>query len=155
MTSQLMIGQLNNWFSSVNTYADMSPDLSIRRQVNERMKARTRRALSRSEWCQLFSTPASTRPVLSFIYQYFGQYSGIEFGRVRPSDRLNCDLHFPLVCWFDWSLTFCEDFFQQFNLDLSDRFDEAAFETIGELVNFLVEQMSVEQMPVKQMASQR
>ncbi len=157
MTSQLMTGQfnsqLNNWFSSVSAYADMSPDLSIRRQVNERMKARTRRVLSRSEWCQLFATPASTRPVLSFIYQYFGQYSGIEFGRVRPSDRLNCDLHFPLVCWFDWSLTFCEDFFQQFNLDLSDRFDEAAFETIGELVNFVVEQTSVEQISVEQMAS--
>lgn len=142
MTSQLMIGQVNNWFSSVSAYSDMSPDLTIRRQVNERMKARTRRALSPTEWGQLFSPPAGTRPVLSFVYQYFGQYSGIEFGRVRPGDHLNCDLHFPLVCWFDWSLTFCEDFFQQFHLDLSDRFDEASFETIGELVSFLIEQIA-------------
>jgi hypothetical protein len=28
-------------------------------------------------------------------------------------------------------------------LDLSDRFDEADFETIGELINFLIEQVSL------------
>ncbi len=64
---------------------------------------------------------------------------GIEFGRVRPSDCLNSIFTFRWFAGFDWSLTFCEGFFQQFNLDLSDRFDEAAFEAIG---NFLVEQIS-------------
>ena len=140
MTRQFAIGPLNNWFSSVSAYADMSPDLTIRKQVNQWMRRRTRQCLSLSDWCQLFCRQERARPVLAFVYQSFSQYSGIEFGRVRPGDRLNRDLHFPLVCWFDWSLTFCEDFFQRFGLDLSDRFDEAAFETIDELVNFLVEQ---------------
>jgi hypothetical protein len=119
----------------------MSPDLSIRQQVNQWMKGRMRSPLSAADWCRLFCAQERAQPVLAFVYDYFGQYSGIEFGRVRPNDRLNGDLHFPLVCWFDWSLTFCEDFFQQFDLDLSDRFDEAAFDTIGELVNFLIDQV--------------
>lgn len=140
MTSQVMIGSLNNWLSSVSAYSDMSPDLTVRKQVNQWMKRRTRQRLSPSEWCQLFCRQERARPVLAFVYQYFTQYSGIEFGRVRPDDSLNRDLHFPLVCWFDWSFTFCEDFFQRFGLDLSDRFDESAFDTIGELVDFLVEQ---------------
>ncbi len=150
MTSQVMIGSLNNWLSSVSTYSDMSPDLTVRKQVNQWMKRRTRQRLSPGEWCQLFCRQERARPVLAFVYQTFAQYSGIEFGRVRPDDRLNRDLHFPLVCWFDWSLTFCEDFFQRFGLDLSDRFDESAFETIGELVNFLVEQADPREVALSQ-----
>ncbi|MGB3790043.1 MAG: hypothetical protein WA949_18680 [Phormidesmis sp.] len=150
-----MIEQLDNWLSSVSTYADMSPDLAIRAQVNLRMKAHARSALSVSDWCQLFlsqkavaSTSAfsrfafdssDTRRVLCFVYQRFSRYSGIDFSRVRPEDRLDDDLHFSLVCWFDWTITFCEDFFEQFDLDLSDCFDEDEFNTIGELVMFLVQ----------------
>jgi hypothetical protein len=141
MTSQLMIGELNNWISSVSAYSDMSPDVSVRRQVNAAMKARPRQALSLVAWCKTFCSNDQAWPVLSFVYQYFAQYSGLEFGRVRPSDTLNDDLRFPIVCWFDWSITFCEDFYQRFSLDLSDRFDEADFETIGELINFLIEQV--------------
>lgn len=156
-----MIEQLDNWLSSVSTYADMSPDLAIRTQVNLRMKAHARPALGVSDWCQLFldylssshgaasnaafshvaSGPSDTRRVLCFVYQRFGQYSGIDFSRVRPEDRLNGDLHFSLVCWFDWTINFCEDFCEQFDLDLSDRFDEDDFATIGELAAFLIEQV--------------
>jgi len=156
-----MIEQLDNWLSSISTYADMSPDLAIRAQVNLRMKAQARPALGISDWCHLFLTHLSasdsatdaaafshaagssdTRRVLCFVYQQLGQYSGIDFSRVRPNDRLNDDLHFSLVCWFDWAITFCEDFFQQFDIDLSDCFDEDEFDTIGELTAFLVEQVS-------------
>ncbi len=153
-----MIEQLDNWLSSVSTYADMSPDLAIRAQVNLRMKAHARCALGVSDWCQTFLSQkaaaetlafsrsafgaSDTRRVLCFVYQHFSQYSGIDFSRVRPEDRLNDDLHFSLVCWFDWTITFCEDFFEQFDIDLSDCFDEDEFNTIGELVMFLVEQVN-------------
>ncbi|MGB7086796.1 MAG: hypothetical protein WBD47_14655 [Phormidesmis sp.] len=136
------VGQLKNFLSSAYAYADMSPDITIRKKVNDWMLRRDRSSLSLSDWCQLYSTQAQAYSVLSFIYQSFSQYSGLDFSRVRPDDQLNRDLHFPLVCWFDWSITFCEDFFQQFDLDLSDRFDEASFSTIGEMVNFLIAQMS-------------
>jgi hypothetical protein len=141
--SQLKVGSLNNWISSISAYSDMSPDMSMRRQVNAAMKARPRQALSLFAWCKTFCSYDQARPVLSFMYQYFAEYSGLEFGRVRPSDDLNDDLRFPMVCWFDWSITFCEDFYQRFGLDLSDRFDEADFDTIGELAAFLIEQVSL------------
>ena len=147
MITQPVIGQLNNLISSINAYADMSPDLSVRRQVNETMKKRARQPLSIATWCLTFCRrdhcTDRVQSMLSFIYECFSEYSGLEFSRVRPSDRLNEDLCFPLVCWFDWSITFCEDFYQRFGLDLSDRFDEASFETIGELVEFLIEQVSL------------
>ncbi|MEM8502375.1 MAG: hypothetical protein AAF716_04405 [Cyanobacteria bacterium P01_D01_bin.1] len=158
-----MTEQFDNWLSSISTYADMSPDLAIRTQVNFRMKAHARSALGVSDWCQLFLNYLSpnrnatgdaaafshaaagvsdTRRVLCFVYQRFGQYSGIDFSRVRPEDKLNDDLHLSLVCWFDWTFTFYGDFFEQFDLDLSDCFDEDDFETVGELAAFLVEQVN-------------
>ncbi len=143
-------GSLCNWFSSVSTYAEMSPDLTIRKQVNQQMQGRTRRVLRAMEWGQLFCRTERAYPLLSFVYQRFGLYSGLEFGRVRPGDRLNDDLHFPLVCWFDWATTFCEDFFQRFGVDLSDRFDETAFETIDELIEFLIEQAVPQEVALSQ-----
>ena len=134
-------GKLNNFLSSVSAYADMSPDLSIRKDVNMWMLRRDRQALDLSDWCEQFGYSQSNT-VLAFIYETFSEYSGLDFSRVRPNDCLNTNLHFPLVCWFDWSITFCEEFFQAFEVDLSDRFDEADFTTIGELANFLVEQVS-------------
>lgn len=139
--SILSEGKLNNFISSVQAYADMSPDLTIRREVNAWMLRRDRASLSIEQWCECFGghNPA----VLAFLYESFSEYSGLDFSRVRPNDSLNSSLHFPLVCWFDWSITFCEDFFQAFDVDLSDRFDEADFDTIGELIEFLVQQVPV------------
>ncbi|MEO0769442.1 MAG: hypothetical protein AAFY72_08400 [Cyanobacteria bacterium J06649_4] len=141
-----MIQQLNNWLDSISTYADMSPDHSIRRQVNKRMALSARDALSIGDWCNLFATyshdgsPFSEkdRAVVAFVSACFSDYSGLDFSLVRPHDRLHNDLHFALVCWHDWVITFCEDFYQCFEIDLSDYFDEDDFETIGDLINFLV-----------------
>ncbi len=149
---------MNNLLSSLEAYADMSPDLEIRQQVNLWMQARGRRPLSVVEWCDVFSgesaaiaeatqdsaTKNAAKSVLAFVYQFFGDYSGLAFSQVRPNDSLNRDLHLPLVCWFDWTLNFCDDFLTQFDMDLSDRFDEAEFSTIGEMVEFLVVQVVAE-----------
>jgi len=146
---------MNNLLSSMEAYADMSPDLEIRQQVNVWMQARDRQPLSVAEWCDVFSgesidiakatqapnTERVAKSVLGFVYEFFGNYSGLAFSQVRPNDSLNRDLHFPLVCWFDWTLNFCDDFLAHFDLDLSDCFDEADFLTIGEMVAFLVAQV--------------
>ena len=129
---------ISNWISSVQAYADMSPDLSIRREVNSWMIRRDRTPLSLAQWSKCFG---GAHPAITFVYESFGEYSGLDFSRTRPSDSLNKHLRFPLICWFDWTITFCEDFFQTFDVDLSDRFDEANFDTIGELVEYLVEQV--------------
>jgi len=137
--SILSDSKITNFISSVQAYADMSPDLSIRQEVNAWLLRRDRASLTLDQWCECFG--GSNSDVLAFLYQSFGEYSGLDFSRVRPNDSLNSSLHFPLVCWFDWSITFCEDFFQAFDVDLSDRFDEADFDTIGELVDFLTQQV--------------
>ncbi|MEL6602181.1 MAG: hypothetical protein AAFP20_03015 [Cyanobacteria bacterium J06614_10] len=140
-----MMNQLNNWLCSIRTYADLSPDLTIRRQINQQMEDRGRSLLDLTDWCALFSCERVDRPVLAFVYRQFSDYSGIEFGRIRPGDQLIADLQLPLVCWHDWAIDFCEDFCNQFQVDLSDRFDEANFDTVGELVAFLIDQAPQEQ----------
>mgnify|MGYP001796195120 CR=1 FL=1 len=137
-----MIQQLNNWLNSISTYADMSPDYSIRHQVNRRLALCARDSLSIDDWCQLFSTQAGDLTTLAFLHERFSEYSGLDFSRIRAHDRLHGDLHLALVCWHDWVITFCEDFYQQFHIDLSDCFDEDDYETIGELITFLLAQVS-------------
>ena len=142
----------NNLLSSIRTYADMSPDFAIRRQINTALKARPRQLLTEYAWCELFAEDLAianedrvvAMAVLQFAYQRFSEYTGIDFGRVRPSDRLIEDLQLPLVCWFDWALTFCEDFLAQLCVDISDRFDETEFETAGELITYLVDQVAAQ-----------
>lgn len=141
--SMLAKGRINNFISSVQAYADMSPDQTIRREVNSWMIRRDRALLDLPQWSELFGSAGHS--VLAFVYHAFSEYSGLDFGRVRPNDSLNNHLHFPLICWFDWTITFCEDFCQQFDVDLSDRFDEADFDTIGELVDFLVQRVPVDE----------
>ncbi|MEL6552663.1 MAG: hypothetical protein AAFQ63_04260 [Cyanobacteria bacterium J06621_11] len=140
-----MMSQFNNWFSTLNAYADMSPDLMIRHEVNQWMKDRTRVNLGLSEWCHLFEPYSKNKELLTFVYQRFSQYSGLTFGRVRPRDTMHEELKFALVCWHDWVITFCDDFCEHFHIDLSDYFDEDEFETIGEIVEYLGEQIAREQ----------
>ena len=126
----------NNYISSVQTYRDLSPDLSVRQQVNRHL--RRRRSLKIEAWCSAFRQATAAQPVLlRFVYAALQQYSGLDFSRVRPQDRLIEDLRFPLVCWFDWTTTFCEDFIAQFGVDLSESFDEAEFATLADVIIFL------------------
>lgn len=146
---------MNNLLSSIEAYADMSPDLDVRDEVNLWLKKRDRQPLSITQWCEAFSsefasiaqattepaTESAAKSVLAFVYESFSEYTGLAFSQVRPNDSLIRDLNFPLVCWFDWTMNFCDDFLTHFDLDLSDCFDEANFSTIGEMVEFLVAQV--------------
>jgi hypothetical protein len=132
--------RLRNIFDSLRAYADLSPDLRTRQRVNQFL--RDRPALSSDEWYeQLWQARGITRPIAVFVYNHMQLYSGLEFARVRPIDRLIDDLCLPFVCWFDWQLSFHEDFSAAFGLDLSDRFDPQSFDTVEELVIFLNHQL--------------
>lgn len=133
--------QANNYIHSVQTYQDMSPDLSMRHQVNQCLRQH-RGSLSVDDWCdEFYQATKSQRSTLLFIYRTLADYSGIEFNRVRPHDRLVDDLQFPLVCWFDWSISFCDDVVAQFGIDISDCFDETCFDTLADLIFFLDAQL--------------
>jgi len=131
---------LKNLFASVTTYGDLSPDLSLRRQINRRLSQRPQ--LSADEWyrCCGYALGIS-RQMTDFVYTYLSDYSGLEFAGVRPGDRLQEDLHLPLVCWFDWEVCLCEDIRLLFGVDLSDRFNPDAFETVQDLLLFLETQV--------------
>lgn len=127
----------NNHLHSIQTYQDMSPDLTIRHQVNQFLRQH-RRALSTEAWCdECQRATQSQRQTLLFIYRSLEAYSGIEFNRVRHHDHLVDDLQFPMVCWFDWSMTFCDDVVAHFGVDISDCFDETRFATLADLITFL------------------
>ncbi|SRR5579883_2470556 len=134
--------RLRNIFNSFRTYADLSPDLRMRQRVNSSLHNRP--ALTAEQWFEQCWRSFDIAPsIAAFVYEYLPQYSGIEFARVRPSDRLDEDLHLPLVCWFDWQTSFCEDFWARFGIDLSDRFDAQSYPTVEALVVFLNQQLSV------------
>lgn len=109
----------------------------MRQQVN-RFLSQHRRPLSQTAWCdEFYQATRSQNDILLFVYRSLETYSGIEFNRVRPHDRLVDDLQFPMVCWFDWSITFCDDVVAQFGIDISDCFDETCIETLADLILFL------------------
>jgi hypothetical protein len=128
--------RLNHCFHSLKTYCDLSPDLRMRQQVIQAMQSRT--CLTLDAWFEAFCQPQKIAfPIAQFVYTHLPHYSGLETGRMWLSDRLNEDLHWPLICWFDWELSLCDDFCQCFGIDISDRLDELEGTTIGELVHFL------------------
>ena len=131
--------RFKNVFYSLKTYDALSPDLKIRRQVNRLLQQRP--ALDCQQWFQTFYQPQGiTYAVASFAYLHLAQYSGLEFGRVLPSDRLDEDLRWTQVCWFDWQCQLCEDFWQRFEVDISDRLDESMLPTVIDLISFLHQQ---------------
>ena len=132
-----------NYLQSLRTYRDLSPDISIRRQVNASLQKRSK--LSPEMWSGLFSEIEEDDPIaprlLIFIYTRLQDYSGLDIGRIRPSDRLIEDLQLPLVCWFDWPNQLCDDFYKTFHVDIDNEFDESLLETVGDLVCFLNRQL--------------
>ena len=132
--------QLKNLVMHLQTYPALSPDLGERQVVNRHLK--TRPPLSAQEWyIRYWTPPAVPRPmsssVIEFAYKHLKTYSGLDSGRLQPQDRLVEDLQFPLVCWFDWGLTLCDDFYEQFGIDLTETFDETQFRTLADLIAYL------------------
>jgi len=86
------------------------------------------------------ASTASQR-LLAFVYDKLPVYSGLQVSKIRPSDRLIEDLQLPLVCWFDWPNQLCCDFYETFQVDISEEFDESLLETVGDLVWYLNQQL--------------
>ncbi|MGB3201068.1 MAG: hypothetical protein WBA99_09200 [Nodosilinea sp.] len=135
---------MKNFVNSLTTYMALSPDMMARQRVNQWLRSRP--CLTRNEWYNYHWTPPAvpcplSRPLVEFVYQQLQAYSGLEVGCIQPSDRLVEDLAFPAVCWFDWSLTLCEDVHATFGLDMSEYFDETEFLTCADLIHFLNQQL--------------
>ncbi|PSN18110.1 hypothetical protein C7271_14255 [filamentous cyanobacterium CCP5] len=139
-----------NLMQTLKHYRVMSPDRAIRGQVNELLKARP--LLTVEEWRRrCWSPPTVSEPIspalTRFLYRQLGEYSGLRIGCTRPSDRLLEDLHFPLVCWFDWGLVLREDVNAAFGIDITDSFDERNYVTLADLVIYLDDQIKAHRPP--------
>ncbi len=128
--------KLKNFSLGLRTYDLLSPDCNVRRQVNRALRHRP--ALSQDEWFETFCKKEGIAyPVAVFAYTHLECYSGLSFSRVLLSDRLVDDLCWTSVCWFDWELSLCDDFYSCFEIDLSDDLEGLMPLTIGDLISFL------------------
>jgi hypothetical protein len=127
---------------AIASYAALSPDLHLRRQVNRSLT--TRPAMTLDEWHTHFWQPRQvSKDIAAFTYDRLQSYSGLAIAHVLPSDRLERDLKFTLVCWFDWQTQLCDDFYQRFGVDISACLGYQPFVTIEDLVLFLQQQSTV------------
>jgi hypothetical protein len=132
--------RIKNFFLSFSTYADLSPNVSLRRQVERSLHDRP--ALTAQVWFERFWQPLQvSQPVVDFVYRHLPSYTGLSFSRVYPSDRLVEDLHLDLICWFDWELSLSEDFCRCFGIDISEQFQPNTLRTVEDLVRFLERQL--------------
>jgi hypothetical protein len=132
--------RLQNLIGSLKSYNVLSPDLHVRHQVKRVLCDRP--ILSADDWFRGFCKPLGIRqPIANFAYFHLEGYSGLPFSQVLLSDRFNEDLHWIEVCWFDWEMILCEDFYQLFGVDISDQLLGSTFLTIEELLFFLNQQV--------------
>ncbi len=132
--------RVNNLVNSLRTYQTLSPDVQFRRYVNQRLKERP--YLSLDEWFEAFWEAENVLKVTAeFVYYSLASYSGLKFAYVLPEDRLEEDLCWTHVCWFDWELVFFDDVIAQFDIDISDRFCWEKIHTVADLVRFLDQQV--------------
>lgn len=114
----------------------MSPDLQVRRRVRQQLDQRPH--LSEQEWSEQCCQPQGiAAPIAHFAYTHLQRYSGLEIGRVQLTDRLEADLRWSQICWFDWMFTLSHDFAEIFAVEIEESLPSAEFQTIGDLLSFL------------------
>lgn len=117
--------------------------MRLRRKVNRSLRQRP--YLDPDQWFKAFwESRAISSKTAMFVYRHLAKYSGLQFGRVLPEDRLEEDLCWTGVCWFDWEFALCEDIEHQFGFDISDCFYDQTIFTVADLVTFLDEQIEKE-----------
>jgi hypothetical protein len=135
----VMWHRFKNLFFSLKSYEILSPDLAVRRQVKKSLRHRP--TLGMSEWFESFCKSRQVAyPVVSFLYTRLETYSGIELGKLLPSDRLEEDLRWTDLCGFDWQTILCDDFMQQFGVDMTHCIEDFSPNTIDDLVLLLHQQ---------------
>ena len=110
------------------------------------------------EWFERFwqapnASESIPKDLATFLYKNLARYTQLEIARVLPCDRLNEDLQFPSICWFDWEINLCEDYYQTFGVDISFNFDASTLSTVEDLVLFLNQQLLSVKHPPNQLTS--
>jgi hypothetical protein len=132
--------RLKNLFFSLWHYNTLKPNFKVRRRVQRALRDRPRLAMN--DWFESFGkTRRISYPIFSFLYSHLERYSGLALGQLLPSDRLEQDLQWTQICWFDWQTRLSLDFMQRFGIDVSESLDEADPSTVEELMLLLQHQV--------------
>lgn len=138
-----MLNKFKNLFLSVQHYQILSPDWRVRHRVNRALQYRP--ALEFNDWFSQQCQPLGIiQPIAYFAYTRLEHYSGLSFARVRVGDRLKNQLHWTEVCWFDWEIRLCQDFWCDFEVDISSALDQFDPTTVEDLLTFLNHQLVTE-----------
>jgi len=128
--------RLKNFLVGISTYADLSPDIRTKQQVRQFLRQRS--ALSLDDWyIEFWQAQSISFVVVEFFCIQLSEHTQLEITRMQPGDRLVADLRLPLICWFDWEITFAEAFQETFGVSLGDTFSFDDFETVQDLMLFL------------------
>jgi len=128
--------RLKNIIPSLRTYTDLRPDLKVRRRVMRALSDRP--ALSLDEWFETHSKPHGLSHALTaFAYSHLEKYSGLSLAQLLPSDRMEADLCWTQISWFDWQILLHDDLWQCFGVDFIGGIDEPSDQMPGTLGNFL------------------
>ncbi|MEB3360312.1 MAG: hypothetical protein VKK04_26550 [Synechococcales bacterium] len=134
---------IRNTFRSLASYEILSPDICRRYQVSRWLSDRP--TLPLDHWYVAhWDVHQVSYDVVAFVYTYLKQYSGLPVGQLFPEDRLEADLFWTEICWFDWEWSLCDDFQENFECDISDRLNTDQLNTIRDLVLFLDDQFLLE-----------
>ncbi|GAB4143941.1 MAG: hypothetical protein Fur0046_21260 [Cyanobacteria bacterium J069] len=132
--------RLQNFIFSLRSYTALRPDLAVRRRVVRSLQRRP--SLSPQDWFELYGKSLGiAEAVVQFADQQFEQYSGLPFGKLLPGDRLEADLHWTQVCWFDWELSLYEDILQAFEVFPEGDLERMLDGTLGDFLLWLTKQL--------------
>ena len=125
-----------NLFHSFVAHGVLSPDIVLRCQVNRQLRHRL--SLEANEWFETFWAKEAISPdLVAFVYSSIPRYSGLNVARLKPGDRLEADLFWTQVCWFDWEMDLYDDFLERFGKDISEEFDFGQVGTLHDLMHSL------------------
>jgi hypothetical protein len=105
-----------NWLTSLFAVGKLTNQRSRKRVAKWLGK---RRRLNQNEWYELhWRSIGILESVSNFMFNRLNVYSGLDSGRMLPSDRLVEDLRFNEVCWADWDLDLVEEFLHEFGAEI-------------------------------------
>ena len=111
------------------------PRLAARRRIRARLAVRSPKTIE--SWLdEVWSRDRVPEAIVRFVYEHLAAYSGLDFSRVRPQDRLVEDLDFAHVTYKDWEFDLAEDFESRFGVSVRD-FPAATLNTVDDWVRFL------------------
>ncbi len=109
------------------------PKPGVADEVNRSLSGRG--SLNATEWfTEFWKRRGIDRRVSDFVYERFPIYTGLDFSRVIPTDRIADDLKFRDVSRDDWEFDFHDEFESEFGVGILYELSEEETKTVEGIV---------------------